>query len=141
MTKLFTHKSYKAILSSLIVNSFLLLSPLSSIAYEERSREVLYGSCAQLQQRLNYRNSPTITFKGFERAEMRRRTFAEEARAVYCNGGVIVDRAERTICRGYIAYSYHPSVGTATYYGDWGWTNGLPNDADTGKERYCRRLK
>jgi hypothetical protein len=36
---------------------------------------------------------------------------------------------------------YSPSVGESEYYGAWGRIDGSPNDADTGKERYCRRLK
>jgi hypothetical protein len=139
-SRLSSYTFCSVILSLLAANSISLCFPLLSIAYEVYGPEKHYRSCAQLQKRIND-NNPTRTVKGFERAELMRKTLAENAYVVYCNGGTIINRDNGTVCRGYIGYGYSPSAGTAGYYGSWGWTDGFPNDADTGKERYCRKLK
>jgi hypothetical protein len=116
-----------------------LVFPLPSTAYVMRTRRIDYGNCSELQKDMNSHNRGG-TFKGFERSELMRRNYSESGTfMVYCNGGVIVNRVNGTICYGYIAYSYFP--GESEYYGSWGWTDGSSNSADTGKERYCRRLK
>jgi hypothetical protein len=117
-----------------------LLFPLPSIAYVMRIPEVNYKSCSRLQEDMNNHNRGE-TFKGFERSKLMRRGYDENAYMVYCNGGVMVNRVTGIICRGYIAYGYSPSVGESEYYRSWGWTDGSSNSLDTGKERYCRKLK
>jgi hypothetical protein len=114
--------------------------PLPSIAYVIRTGRIDYKNCSELQEDMNSHNRGG-TFKGFERSELVRRNGAEFSHMVYCNGGVIVNRVNKTICRGYIAYGYSPLAGESEYFGAWGWTDGSSNSADTGKERYCRRLK
>jgi hypothetical protein len=140
VSKLFTRASRYIFLPLSIVSSFSLVFPSSSMAYEIYGPEIRYRSCAQLQKRMND-NNPDKILKGFERAEMVRKNFAEEMRTVYCNGGIIINRANGTVCRGYIAYGYSPESGTAAYFGDWGWLDGSPNNGQTDKDRYCRRLK
>jgi hypothetical protein len=129
------------IISSLITNLGFLFFPSSSVAKDVYGSEIHYRSCAQLQKQLNDRNNPSIKFKGFEGAELARRSLAEEARMFYCNDGIIIDKEEKTVCRGYIGYAFFPKMGIASYYGDWGWTNGTPNFNDDNKADYCRRLK
>jgi hypothetical protein len=130
-------KTRNVVLGSLIASISLLLP--FPLAAEVGRPEVQYKSCAQLQKHLNDNNNDE--FKGFERAKLMMRTYVEHRYMLYCNGGVIIDRDEKTICRGYIGYSYAPKSGVTVYYGSWGWTDGSPNNADSGKERYCRRLK
>jgi hypothetical protein len=57
-------------------------------------------------------------------------------------------KSQKTQVDGYVAASIDAIKegnsrleGTATYYGSWGWTDGSPNDADSGKERYCQKIK
>jgi hypothetical protein len=132
---------FHIVLFSSIVNLFFSLFPLLSNAYTESGPETHYSSCAQLQNRMNKYNNPVRAVKGFERAELMRRTYHGNTYMVYCNGGTLVNRDNGTTCRGYIGYGYDPESGTGAYFGRWGWTDGLPNDADSGKERYCKRLK
>jgi hypothetical protein len=138
--KLSVYTFFYATLFPSIVSLGFLASPLQSIAYVMRIPEVNYRNCARLQEDMNSHNRGRV-YKGFERSELMRRGYDENAYIVYCNGGVIVNRVNGTICRGYIAYGYSPSVGESEYYGAWGWANGSSNSLDTGKERYCRRLK
>jgi hypothetical protein len=136
------YKFYRVFLSLLMIDLILSLFSLPSTAYEVYGPEIRYGSCAQLQGGINnYNRNRGRTYKGFEKAGLMRRSYAEYTYMVYCNGGIIVNREKGTICRGYIGYSYSRLEGTATYYGSWGWTDGSPNDADSGRERYCRKLK
>jgi hypothetical protein len=132
-------KTSSLLLFLLIISSGI-LSFLSSSRSEVREPEINYRSCTQLQKRMNKVNNPLFKFAGFERANLGRRMYAHNEYMVYCNGGTIVDREEKTVCKGYIAYSYDPTIGTANYYGDWGWTDGTPNGADGGKRRYCQLL-
>jgi hypothetical protein len=117
-----------------------LISPLPSTAYVIRVGRIDYSNCSELQRDMNSHNRGEI-FKGFERSEMGRRGYSEGDYMLYCNGGVIVSRADRIICRGYIAYGYSPTGGTSEYFRSWGRTDGSSNSADTGKERYCKKLK
>ena len=138
MNKL-TSSGYMArtiVLSSFMASVGSPLLPLPSMADEQK----FYRNCAQLQKHLND-NNPELTVKGFEKAKMIRRDLNAEKYIVFCNGGIITDRNEGTICRGYIAYSYARIVAGADHYARWGKTNGLPNLYDTGKENYCRWLK
>jgi hypothetical protein len=132
-----------AVVSSLMVNLGLFLCPSSSVARPDvYGPEIRYGSCSQLQKRMNnVDNQIGIKYGGFERAELMLKTRIYNAYLVYCNGGTIIDKEEKTVCRGYIGYAYSPRLGIAQYFGTWGWTDGSPNDADGGKERYCKRLK
>jgi hypothetical protein len=117
-----------------------LVFSLPSIAYVMRNGRVDYESCSRLQEDMNSHNRGG-TFKGFEKSKLVRRGYDKQAYMVYCNGGVIVNRVNGTICRGYIAYGYSPSSGESEYYGAWGWTDGSFNEGDTGKEHYCRKLR
>jgi hypothetical protein len=139
--KLSIHIVCCTVIYSLITNLGSLFFPSSSGAADVRGPEIHYRSCAHLQKRMNNVNNPNIKFKGFERANLMKRTKADFAYMVYCNNGVIIDNEEKTSCYGYIGYAYFPELGIASYYGDWGYTDGSPNKADTGKERYCRRIK
>jgi hypothetical protein len=124
------------ILSSLIASSGCLSLPSPSIA----AREYFYKNCAELQKVVNDYN-PGLTVKGFEKINMERRYLDYETRIVFCNGGIIINRELGTVCRGYIAYSFARYAGAAHYYSRWGKTEGLPNDGDTGVEKYCRLIK
>jgi hypothetical protein len=132
------HTTNKIAFSLFVLISGLLFLPFPSAARVGRA-EKHYTNCAQLQKHLNDNNKDE--FKGFEKAKMMRQTYVENRYMVYCNGGVIIDRKEKTVCRGYIGYSYAPKDGISVYYADWGWTNGSPNDADSGEERYCQKLR
>jgi hypothetical protein len=127
--------------SSLIAISASLFSPLSSAAKDIYGPEINYRNCTQLQNGLNNKNNPYVKYKGFERAKLMRRMYVDDQYIVYCNGGIIIDGDRKIVCRGYIGYTYAPKVGIAHYYGDWGWTNGSPNDGDTDNSSYCRRMK
>jgi hypothetical protein len=140
--KLSTNIFRQVALVSMIGSSWLIFLPSLSAWGELREREVLYENCAQLQKRMNIKNNPNnLIFKGFERVSLlsTRRSYGE--RFVYCNGGKIIDKEERTICIGYIAYVYAPHRGASMYFGDWGITDGRPNGDDDDKNRYCRKLK
>jgi hypothetical protein len=130
------HVVRKVIISLLTANLGLLILPSSSIA----AREYFYKDCAELQKVINDYN-PTLTVKGFEKVSMKRRYLDYEVRMVFCNGGIIIDREVGTVCRGYIGYSFSRIGGGANYYVRWGRTEGLPNDGDTGAEKYCRLIK
>jgi hypothetical protein len=128
-------------MSSLIANASFLSFPFASVAKDVYGAETRYENCAQLQRNLNRKNNPYVEYKGFEKARLMKRTHADFAYMVYCNGGIVVNNEGKTICRGYIGYAYFPKMGIASYYGDWGQTDGASNDGDTDSDRYCRRLK
>jgi hypothetical protein len=136
-----THIFFQVALCSIMGNLWLMFFSSASISGDVYGSEIRYGSCSQLQKKMNDRNSPNFVYRGFERSGLARKTRAHNAYFIYCNGGTIIDREERNICRGYIGYAYSPKLGVAQYFGDWGWTDGSPNDADSGKERYCQGLK
>jgi hypothetical protein len=140
-SKAFNYTLRRTFLFSLTVSLGLSFPPYLSEALSVREPKTHYGSCAQLQKRLNDRNNPRATFKGFEGAKLMRRSYYGNAYLLYCNGGVIVDRVEKAVCRGYIGYGYDPEDGAGDYFGRWGWTDGSPNSADSGKERYCQQIK
>jgi hypothetical protein len=121
------------IISSLIASLGFLTLPLPSTA----DREYIYKNCAQLQKIMNEYN-PGAKFEGFENVKMMRRTLGYEKYMIFCNGGIITDGSEGTICNGYIGYSFSRIGGGAQYYGTWGRTNGLPNFNDNDKGNYCR---
>jgi hypothetical protein len=123
------------ILSSLIASAGFLSLPSPSVA----DREEVYRNCAQLQKHLND-NNPELTVRGFEKTRMMRRNSDYEKYTVYCNGGIVIDRGEGTICRGYIGYFLSRIGGRSYHYADWGETDGLSNNHDTGRNRYCRRI-
>jgi hypothetical protein len=123
------------ILSLLTVSLGFLASPPPSIA----DREVFYSNCAELQKVMNDYN-PGYKYEGFGKVKMIRRNADYGKYIVFCNGGIVIDREEGTICSGYIAYSFSRVGGAAHYYSRWGRTEGLPNDNDTGRNRYCRRI-
>jgi hypothetical protein len=131
-------KTQVIVLSSLIASLGFLATPKPSIA----DREILYKNCAGLQKVMNDYN-PGHKYKGFEKVKMTRRNYYDgsEQYMVFCNGGIVIDREAGTICRGYIAYSFARIAAIARYYSDWGETNGLPNNSDTGKGNYCRLIK
>jgi hypothetical protein len=131
-----------AILSSSIANLGLSCFPLSSVASGDiRGARVDYVNCSQLQKRMNKANYPNIVFKGFETANLTKATYGNSRYLLYCNGGTIIDREEKTICRSYMGYMYSPKLGIAQYVADWGWTNGVANFGDSNKDDYCRRMK
>jgi hypothetical protein len=127
---------YITLFSSIVSLTF----PLSLMAYVMRNGRIGYSNCSELQRDMNSHNRGGI-FKGFERSEMMKATYDESDYMLYCNGGMIINRLNKTICRGYIAYGYSPTGGTSEYFGAWGWTDGRSNSGDTGKERYCKKLK
>jgi hypothetical protein len=134
----FCHTALLSLVASLGSLSF----PIPSVASGEIiGPEVHYKSCAQLQKRMNDVNNPDAEIRGFEKVRLLKRMYAEQKYLVYCNGGIIVNREERTICRGYIGYSYAPTSGVAYYYGDWGRIGASPNYHDNNKGDYCKRIK
>jgi hypothetical protein len=139
--KLYTYVFCQVTLCSMIGNLWFMFFPSASRSGDVYGPEIKYRSCSQLQKKMNVRNNPNFVYRGFETAALTLRTRAEQAYFVYCNGGKIIDKEEGTVCSGYIAYTYSPELGIAQYFGDWGRTDGSPNGADSGKERYCRRLK
>jgi hypothetical protein len=126
------------VLSLLIASAGFISFPSPSKA-QITGPEVLYRNCAELQKHLN-ENNPGDRYEGFEKVKMIRRKLGYSKYTVFCNGGIVTDGAEGTICRGYIGYSFSPIGGAAHYYAAWGKTNGLPNFNDTGKGNYCRRI-
>jgi hypothetical protein len=124
------------ILSSLTASLGILNLTSPSIA----DQEVIYRNCAELQKVISNRN-PGDRYQGFEKSKMMRQNYEHGQYMVFCNGGIIRDRAEGTICRGYIAYSFHPIPSVSHYYARWGRTEGPPNFNDTGQDRYCRRIQ
>jgi hypothetical protein len=141
-SKIYAHLSCYMFLSTLITNLAILFFPHLSVAGSAvRERRMYYESCAQLQKKMNIRNNPDFIYKGFEKAKLVRRSYVEFASTVYCNGGIIIDEEEKTICRGYIGYTYSPQSGIARYSADWGLTDGSPNFNDSNKGDYCKRIK
>jgi hypothetical protein len=130
-----------AVLPLLIVSLDFLVYPSSSIANEVYGPEINYRNCSQLQKYVNNNDPKNRVVRGFEKAELKSTMLVENQYAVYCNGGIIVNSSKKTVCYGYIAYTYSHLSGSAHYYVGWGQINGSPNFNDTGKERYCRRLK
>jgi hypothetical protein len=131
------------IASVLTANLGLLFCPSLSLARPDvYGREIRYGSCAQLQKRMNnVDNQIGIKYRGFEKSNLTVKTLIDNGYFVYCNGGTIIDNEQKTICRGYIGYGYSPKMGIAQYAGDWGQTDGTPNGDDTDKGKYCRRIR
>jgi hypothetical protein len=136
----FIYTAQTIISCSLIASAGFLFLPSPSIAEEIPGREKAYRNCAELQKHLND-NNPGDKYEGFEKAKMMRRNLDYEKYIIFCNGGIVTDASEGTICRGYIAYSYAGIPATARYYARWGQTKGLPNDSDTGQKYYCRWIK
>jgi hypothetical protein len=124
------------ILSSLTASLGILNLPSPSMA----AIEEIYRNCAELQKVISDRN-PGDRYQGFERATMMRQNFEHGQYAVFCNGGIIKDITQGTICRGYIAYSFHPIPSVSHYYARWGRIEGAPNFNDTGQDSYCKRIK
>jgi hypothetical protein len=134
------HMTRNIVLPALIAIAEFLSLPSLSMSQMPGS-EKFYKSCAELQKHLND-NNPGEKYEGFEKAKMGRKYFDYEIRMVFCNGGIITDRNEGTVCRGYIAYSYARVAGTARYYGSWGTIRGeKTNLYDTDKGNYCRLIK
>jgi hypothetical protein len=132
-----------------VVRSLVLFSPItiagflftssSSMAIVELRPEVVHRSCAQLQRSLNDRSNPDVECKSFEKKVMGRRQLTIAGRhIVFCNGGIVIDKTDGTICSGYVGYSYSYVERRGVYYGDWGRLNGTPNLNDTDQGRYCR---
>jgi hypothetical protein len=132
--------SASTFLSLLVMSLGILSFSSSSTRSEIREPEMRYRNCAQLQKRMND-NNPHIKFRSFEGAILGRRMYADNVYMVYCNNGAMVNTEKRIMCKGYIGYSYDPTIGTAEYYGSWGWTDGTPNGADGDKGHYCRKIK
>ncbi len=122
------------IISSLTANLGFLALP--SMA----DREYFYKNCAELQKAMNDYN-PGDKYEGFEKVRMMRKKTGFEQYIVFCNGGIVKDGTEKTICRGYIAYAFARVPATARYFTSWGTMREESNlyDADQGK--YCRRVK
>jgi hypothetical protein len=130
------------LLSSSIASMGLLCFPSSLAASGDiYGAEVRYTNCSQIQKRMNMANYPNAIFRGFEKANLKRYTYADFQYLVYCNGGTITDREDNTICRAYIGYMYSPKLGIAQYVDRWGRTDGSPNFNDNNKDDYCRRIK
>jgi hypothetical protein len=124
--------------SSTIIVGFLFVQS-SSMAIVELGPEVVHRSCVQLQKSLNDRSNPDVEYKGFEKKVMQRRQLTVAGRyAVFCNGGIVIDKTDGTVCRGYVGYSYSCVAGRGEYYGDWGIANGTGNFNDTDQGKYCR---
>jgi hypothetical protein len=132
------HITQTILLSSLIASVGFLSLPSLSVAEE------VYRNCAQLQKHLN-ENNPGLIVKGFERVKMRRQNTDQFQRSymVFCNGGIVIDRrqGEGTMCRGHIAYYFSYIRNDEDHIASWGITDGSPNEHETDKEKYCRRIK
>jgi hypothetical protein len=137
--RLFLRTPYGLILSASVTISGFLSIQSSSMAIVEQGPEVIHRSCTQLQKSLNDRSNPDIEYKGFEKSVMGRRKLTIAGKyVIFCNGGIVTDRTDGTICRGYIGYSYSYVASRGVYYGDWGQVNGEPNFNDTDQGKYCR---
>jgi hypothetical protein len=127
-----------ALFSPITIAGFLLV-PSSSMAIVELGSENVHRNCAQLQRSLNDRSNPNVEYKGFEKKVMGRRQVTIAGRyIVFCNGGIVIDKTDGTICNGYIGYSYSYVERRGEYYGDWGRSYGTGNFNDTDQGKYCR---
>jgi hypothetical protein len=129
-----------AIASLLIVSSEFLIGAVPSTAFEVTEPEIYFRSCTQLQARLNERNNPRKEYRRFEKSKLIRENslYDNGMYILSCNGGIVVDRTQNTVCRGYIAYSWAPIVATARYYAYWG--NSRLGDDGSDINDYCRPL-
>jgi hypothetical protein len=128
------------IVSLLIVSSEFLIGAFPSMAGEIREPETHFRDCNQLQERLNERYNPEEEYKSFEESQLRREYYPHDAYSVSCNGGIMLDKVKNRVCRGFIAYSWAPLVGTARYYADWG-NSRSPYDNGGDISDYCRPIK
>jgi hypothetical protein len=128
------------ILSLLIVSSEVLIGAFPSTAFEVTEPETYFRSCTHLQERLNERYNPEEEYKRFEKSRLMRRSHDNGMYVLYCNGGIVVDRTQNTVCRGHIAYSWSPTAHTARYYAYWGESR-LNEDDGSDVNNYCRPIK
>jgi hypothetical protein len=127
------------IASLLIVSSEFLIVAFPSTANEIREPATHFANCTELQDRLNGRYNPEKEYKRFEESKLMRIEYDDGVYLLYCNGGILVNRTQNTVCRGHIAYSWSRRASTARYYSYWGESRNEDDGSDVND--YCRPLK